>query len=129
MESATIVAVIAAVGLPTVIGLAVKAFYERRMIAAQAANSDASATAVVTAAARELVDPLRQELAEVRAEAREGVIVERKRLKEVQAELQQALNEARDLRVELSKMRVELDELHQENDMYRRRNRELGGTG
>lgn len=129
MESATIVAVIAAIGLPTVIGLAVKAFYERRMIAAQAANSDASATAVVTAAARELVDPLRQELAEVRAEAREGVMAERKRLKEVQAELQQALNEARDLRVELSKMRVELDQLHQENDMYRRRNRELGGTG
>ncbi len=129
MEPATIVALIAAVGLPTVIGLAVKAFYERRMIAAQAESADATATAVVTAAARELVDPLRKELAEVRAEAKAGVIVERQKLKEVRAELQAATDEARELRVELSKMRAELDQLRQENDMYRRRNAELGGTG
>lgn len=107
------------------IGYIVKALLERRALAVNAlANqtnaqaSDASATAVVIAAARELVDPLRKELALERQEHSAAVAAERNKLRQMRDELQSALDESRALRVELNQMRQEMDRME---DTYRRR--------
>ena len=135
MTLSALVTALVALGVPAMVGLGAKAWYERKLLRAQAQNSDASATAVVTAAARELVDPLRKELAEVRAEARAEVEVERKKVRQVRDELQQALEEVQQarkevqaLRVELAHVRTELDACHAENARFRRRIAELEGA-
>lgn len=125
MTPATWVALVAAVGLPAIVGLGLKAWYERRLLASQAASGDATATSIVTAAARELVDPLRRELALVRAEAKAGEEMERKKLQEVRAELVAATDEARALRKELAEVRAELGRVYRENYEYRARIAEL----
>lgn len=51
-----------------VLGGMIKAFLDRRGLKAKAESDEASATAVLAAAARELVDPLRKELALEREE-------------------------------------------------------------
>ena len=74
----------------------------------------ADATAVVTAAARELVDPLRRELAAERRDHAAEIELERKKVKEVRRELEAAMREAKALRRELADARAE-------NDRYRKR--------
>lgn len=85
---------------------------------AQRRKVGADATAVVTAAARELVDPLRRELANERAEHAAEIDVERKKVAGVRNELDQAMKEAQALRSELVAVRHEMDELRRENDAY-----------
>lgn len=83
----------------------------------------ADATSVVTAAARELVDPLRRELANERAEHSREVDMERRKVAEVRVELAAALEEAQQLRGELAMARVEADELRREREEYREKSR------
>ena len=85
----------------------------------------ADATAVVTAAARELVDPLRQELATERREHAAEIEGERTKVLEFRRELAQALEDARALRAELTRVRAELDHAWREIDAQKKRNREL----
>ncbi len=84
----------------------------------------ADATAVVTAAARELVDPLRRELATERSEHAEELEMERQKVREVRAELAAAHDEARELRNELAMARVEADALRREREADRAKIRE-----
>ena len=108
-------------------GLAVKAYFERKALRAKGSLDDATATATVIAAARELVDPLRKELAEERSSHAQEVAVERAKVAEVRAELASALAEARELRAELALARVEADHLRAEREVDRARIRELEG--
>jgi chromosome segregation ATPase len=127
LDASTLVTIAAMVGLPAIVGLVVKAVIERKQITANAANTDATATATVIAAARELVDPLRKELREVREEAYEGVRVERAKVAELRAELQGANQEVRELRTALAEVRAELSRCHKANVEYRARIAQLEG--
>jgi hypothetical protein len=112
-----------AVGLAGGIGLGVKAFYERRQLSARADSDGASATAVITAAARELVDPLRRELQAQRAEHLEQLAAERAKYAILRAELNQDLELARDtahrLRLELIELRQEIARAWEINDLLK----------
>lgn len=85
----------------------------------------ADATVVITAAARELVDPLRKELALERQEHSAEVEAERVKVKQVRKELSEALEEARVLRNELAAARVDADALRREREKDHARIREL----
>lgn len=110
---------------------AAKALIERKSLSksldAKGNVDDANATATVIAAARELVDPLRKELAEERRSHGEEIEVERAMVAEVRAELASARAEARELRAELALARVEADNLRREREVDRARIRELEG--
>lgn len=123
MSTELLVAVVGALSLT--LGYVIKAIAERRSLnvtaAANRTNAEAeatSATAVVIAAARELVDPLRKELALERQEHAAVVERERAKLAEVRSELQAALEETKRLRVDLASMRREMEEMEQK---YRQR--------
>lgn len=118
-------ALVVGLGLLGGLGWGIKAFIDRKVIAATAASNQASATAVITAAARELVDPLRRELAAERDEQAQRVEAERRKLAEMRAELEAAIEESQTLRSGLHEMRDEMQELQRENQAYRRRNAEL----
>lgn len=109
---------IAALGLGGAIAAAVNAIVQRRRIGADT-------TAVITAAARELVDPLRKELATERAEHAAELDLGRRRLEQMREELASAMDEARALRSELAAARSEADALRRENARYRLRVAEL----
>lgn len=94
---------------------------------AQRRRVQGDTTAVVTAAARELVDPLRKELAAEREHRAHEVESERERFAAMRVELQGALAEAKALRNELAMARVEADALRREREVYRARIRELEG--
>lgn len=68
MTPAIGLSIIVGLGLLGAIGAAIKAFLDRRGLSAKADSDEATATAVLAAAARELVDPLRKELALEREE-------------------------------------------------------------
>ena len=109
---------LAALGFGGALVAVINAVFQRRKVGADA-------TAVVTAAARELVDPLRKELANERASHYAEVEVERARVAEVREELAAALSEARDLRNELALARVEADALRSEREADRATIRDL----
>lgn len=111
--------VVAGLGLLGGIGLGVKAILERNTLKARATHDDASATAIVTAAARELIDPLRKELAAERDEHAREVQMEREKVAAVRDELEAALAEAKELRGELVMARVEADALRREREVDR----------
>ena len=104
---------------------AIKALFDLRPMRSKANADDASGTSMVVAAARELVDPLRAELAAERADHATEVAVERQKVAEVRAELNSALAEAKELRNELAMARVEADALRREREVDRARIREL----
>jgi protein tyrosine/serine phosphatase len=109
--------VLAALGFGGAFVAVVNAVSQRRKVGADA-------TSVVTAAARELVDPLRRELANERAEHAREVEAERMKVAQVRAELDAALREAKDLRNELAMARVEADALRRDREEYRAKNRD-----
>lgn len=110
-------AIIAAIaGFATALVAVLNALVQRRKIGADA-------TSVVTAAARELVDPLRRELANERAEHAREVEAERMKVAEVRKELDQCADEARSLRNELAMARVEADALRRDREEYRAKDR------
>ncbi len=100
--------VIVALGLLGGIGYGIKAWYERKLLRATASGTDATATAVIVAAAPELVDPLRAELATERRERAMEAEADRRKLAEVRVELENAIRDAQELRQELVKMRQEV---------------------
>lgn len=84
----------------------------------------ADSTSVLTAAARELVDPLRQELANERRDHAEELELEHQKVIQVRDELAAALAEAHALRQELAMARVEADALRSEREKDRKKMRE-----
>lgn len=117
MTPETIALVLTSLGLGGGIVEALRAISQRRKIGADA-------VAVISAAASELVEPLRRELANERREHALELEAERKKVAEVRDELGQALEEARELRGELAMARVEADELRRDRETYRARDRE-----
>jgi hypothetical protein len=103
---------LAAIGFGGALVAVINAVSQRRKVGADA-------TAVVTAAARELVDPLRQELANERASHAAEVELERSKVAQVREELRAALAEAQELRNELAMARVEADALRREREVDR----------
>ena len=102
LDVSTVISIIAVLGLLSGIGLGVKAWYERRTLHAKAGSDEANATTLLVAAARELVDPLRQELSRERVEhAKELDLVVQKEA-EVRAQLSAALVDVGRLREELA---------------------------
>lgn len=95
------------------VGLIVKAVVDWR----------GTATGSLTAAARELVDPLRKELAAVRAEHAEERKHDQEEIKAVRAELAACKREAQELRGELAMARVEADDLRRDREQYREKDR------
>ena len=103
MSETLLLTIIGSLGLLGGIGLGVKAFVERQVLKARAGAEDASATAVVTAAARELIDPLRKELALERNEHAGEIEALRKQTKALNDDLTEVHEHVRQLRTELSK--------------------------
>lgn len=118
MNAETIALVLASLGIGAAIVEAIRAIAQRHKIGADA-------VAVVSAAARELVEPLRKELAQERLEHSAEIDVERRRVAEVRTELTAALDEAKHLRGELALARVEADELRRDREQYRAQVRRL----
>lgn len=96
----------------------VQAISQRRKVGADA-------TAVVTAAARELVDPLRKELAQEREDNAKEVAAERAKVAEMRQEMENAIKEARVLRKELHDARLEADAMRLEREVFIKRIRHL----
>lgn len=118
MTPADVAVIIAALLSGGVLVEVFKALSQRRKVGADA-------TAVVIAAARELVDPLRKELATEREEHAREVEKERAKVALVRAELTAALDEAKYLRNELAMARVEADALRREREADRATIRKL----
>lgn len=133
-------AVLSALGLLGGIGMGIKALLERKTLSAtakatqaRAGGEDATAASIVAAAARELIDPLRQELAIERAEneadrlrARknndEDVARERAKVLMLQQELDQANVGAAALRLTL---RTAMQEVELVKDRLAERDRQI----
>lgn len=92
---------------------------------AQRRRVGADATAVITSAARELVDPLRKELAAERAENAKEIAEEREKVRLMKLEMDECVEEARVLRKELHEARVEASRLRTEREEHLERIREL----
>lgn len=118
MDASIIAAVATSLGLGGVAVAVVNTVAQRRKVGADA-------TSVVTAAARELVDPLRRELATERAEHSAEIAEGRVKVREIRDELDRALDEAKNLRMELAAVRVELDDSWEQVANGKRRIREL----
>lgn len=114
-------ALVVGLGLLGGIGYGIKAFLDRRGLKARAGSDDATAASIVAAAARELIDPLRQELATERAEnsaemARlkrqhaEDLADERAKVERVRVELDEALKDVRRLRNEVTVALLEVQQ-------------------
>ena len=101
--------VVSGLGLLGGIGLAIKAVIERNSLNAKAGSDNASASAIVAEAARELIDPLRRELAQERAEHSEEIEDERKRVAHVRKELDAAINDVTALRAALRRALQEVE--------------------
>lgn len=102
---------LSALGLGAVLNSVIKAVSEKRKVGADA-------TSVLTAAARELVEPLRRELQTERAEREEEhekhlreLAHEKREAKAVRRELDRALEDCRLLRRDLQAAQVELEDL------------------
>lgn len=110
-----LLAVLSGLGLLGGIGMGVKAVLERRTLNAtakathsKAGNDDATAASIVAAAARELIDPLRRELATERAEGMVELQKERDKVRLLQKELDDALDDTMGLRIEIRRMAEEI---------------------
>jgi septal ring factor EnvC (AmiA/AmiB activator) len=125
VTSSTIAIIVAASGFGATIVALINAFAQRRKVGADTSKTGADATAVVTAAARELVDPLRKELANERAAHSAEVDMERKKVAEVRTELQAMTEEAKALRKELGAVRRELDRAWEQIAIQKRTIRDL----
>ena len=99
--------IVVAAGLLGAIGAGVKAIIDRRGLTAKAVSDEATATSVLTAAAREQVDPLRKELALEREEHAKEIAELRRQAKAILADLSECRDEARQLRADLSTARSE----------------------
>jgi chromosome segregation ATPase len=117
------VAILAALGLLGGIGSGIKAWLDRSSIRSKSNLDDTTATINLAAAAREMLDPLRKELAQERAEHSAELEAERVKVRQVRAELASALEEAKELRGELAMARVEADELRRDRERYREKDR------
>ncbi len=118
MSPAELATLLAALGFGGALVAVVNAVFQRRKVGADA-------TAVVTAAARELVDPLRKELANERATHAAEVEMERQKVAEVREELQAMTEEAKALRQELGEVRRELDRAWEQIAIQKRTIRDL----
>jgi hypothetical protein len=98
VTASLLIPVLAALGLLGGIGYGIKAFLERRILRAKAGSDDASAASIVAAAARELIDPLRAELALERAQHSGEIEAERRKVALFQRELDTALADVARLR-------------------------------
>lgn len=100
------VVLLVAAGIGGLTGLAalINAIFTRRKVGADA-------TVVIAAAARELVDPLRKELATERAEHAHELALAEQQVLVFRHELEQAITEARELRAQLAIARREADSL------------------
>lgn len=112
MSPTELAGVITALGIGGGLTAIINAVMQRKKIGADA-------TSVVIAAARELVDPLRKELAQERKEHSEEVAEERKQVTTLRTETASALAEAQQLRRELAACRQMADELREENFRFR----------
>lgn len=117
--------IVGSLGLLGAIGSGWKAWLDRNSIRARANLDDTSATIALAAAARELLDPLRKELAAERVEHAADMDTERRKVAEVRAELEACTAHVRVLRGELSMARVEADELRRDREQYRAKVRDL----
>lgn len=118
-------AIMAGVGLLSGIGLGFKAYLERRVLAANASSSNATATAVLTSAAQELLQPLRDELVRERTDHAADIEIERIKVRELRQDLEAAMAECRHLRRGLGVAHEELEtlrnEMQREAEAYRKR--------
>lgn len=99
--------IVVGLGLLGAIGKAIKAVLDRRGLTARAVSDEATATSVLTAAARELVDPLRKELALEREQHSKEIAELRRQAKAILSDLSECRDEARELRADLTKTRRE----------------------
>ena len=113
-----ILGVLTALGLLGGIGIGINAVIQRRSLGA-------NATAVVTAAARELVDPLRKELATERADHAKEIELERGRVRELHNEVEALRLDLSAAREETRALRKELSDAWSEISKYQRRIQEL----
>jgi hypothetical protein len=95
MSEELVLGIIAGLGLLGGVGLGIKAIIERAVLKARAGVDDASATEVVTRAARELIDPLRKELATERAEHAEELAEQRREKQELREAHRQQVEDER----------------------------------
>ena len=111
MTTQDIALMLSALGIGAVLNSVVKAFSDRRKLGADT-------TSVLTSAARELVEPLRKELAAERAERAaehrehvQALDAERAQVTQLRRDLDVALDECRTLRRGLSAAHAELTRL------------------
>lgn len=105
--ASTLLTIVVGLGLLGAIGAAIKAVLDRRGLTARAVSDEATATSVLTAAARELVDPLRKELALEREQHSKEIAELRRQAKAILSDLSECRDEARGLRADLTKTRRE----------------------
>ncbi len=105
--ASTLLTIVVGLGLLGAIGAAIKAVLDRRGLTARAVSDEATATSVLTAAARELVDPLRKELALEREQHSKEIAELRRHAKAILSDLSKCRDEARELRADLTKTRRE----------------------
>ncbi len=105
--ASTLLTIVVGLGLLGAIGAAIKAVLDRRGLTARAVSNEATATSVLTAAARELVDPLRKELALEREQHSKEIAELRRQAKAILSDLSECRDEARELRADLTKTRRE----------------------
>lgn len=99
--------IVAAVGLGGGGVAVINAYAQRRKVGADA-------TSVFISAARELVDPLRKELATERAEHDVEMTAQVQRINSIRSELESASRDAHTLRMELNAARAEADRIRQD---------------
>ena len=105
--ASTLLTIVVGLGLLGAIGAAIKAVLDRRGLTARAVSDEATATSVLTAAARELVDPLRKELALEREQHSKEIAELRRQTKAILSDLSECRDEARELHADLTKTRRE----------------------
>lgn len=128
MDPSVIVSLVVGAGLLGGIGMGIKAWLERGQLQANADALRANADSIVAAAARELLDPLRKELAQERLDHVGEIEIERKKVADVRRELDAAVTEVQALRVELAALRGELRQARLENARAQTRIRDLEAT-
>lgn len=111
MDPTTLLALISSLGLLGGLGYAIKAVLDRRGLSAKARSDDASAASVVASAARELIDPLRAELARERED--HAVELERERIKHA-LQLEEEQHRVEEVRHELDGALLDVQHLREE---------------
>lgn len=118
MTTSDVALLLTALGLGAVLQSVIAAVSQRRKVGADTMS-------VLTAAARELVEPLRKELAQERAEHSAELNMEQEKVREVRSELRAALDEVSELRDELAAARREAEQMRRERELDHARIREL----